>query len=50
MSRLRGGGGRFPAVLLALALTSCGGLLPDPPKRTLYRIDPVFASDRKSVV
>lgn len=44
MSRLRGGGGRFPAVLLALALTGCGGLLPDPPKRTLYRIDPVFAS------
>jgi cholesterol transport system auxiliary component len=43
MSGLRGGGARSLAILLAIVLTGCGGLLPDPPKRQLYRLEPALA-------
>jgi cholesterol transport system auxiliary component len=42
MTGLRGGGARSLAILLAIALTGCGGLLPDPPKRQLYRLEPAL--------
>jgi cholesterol transport system auxiliary component len=43
MTGLRGGGARSLPILLAIALTGCGGLLPDPPKRQLYRLEPALA-------
>jgi cholesterol transport system auxiliary component len=44
MSGLQGGAARLLAVLFSVSLTGCGGLLPEPPKRTLYRIEPVLAA------
>jgi ABC-type uncharacterized transport system auxiliary subunit len=44
MTGLRGEEARFLAILLAIALTGCGGLLPDPPKRQLYRLEPALTS------
>jgi cholesterol transport system auxiliary component len=43
MSGKRGGWARPVCFLLGLAVTGCGGILPDPPKRQLYRLEPALA-------
>jgi len=44
MSRLRRRAIRSLAILFSFVLTGCGGLLPEPPKRQLYRLEPALAS------
>lgn len=43
MSGARGGAARLLAVLLGLAVTGCGGILAEAPKRQLYRVEPTLA-------
>ena len=44
MTRRGSGAGRLLALLLGLALTGCGGLLSEAPKRQLYRLEPAIAA------
>jgi cholesterol transport system auxiliary component len=44
MSGFRSRRFRLPAIVLGLALAGCGGLLPEAPKRQLYRLEPAIVA------
>jgi cholesterol transport system auxiliary component len=43
MNTRRGGAARLFAVAVGLALTGCGGILSEAPKRQLYRLEPMLS-------